>query len=67
MSSFTLPWNDPRDGYNIKKASPIINAVSVFRPCSTRCFGIYQFFVRYCGIAVFLRAYASKNYATVEI
>ena len=30
--------------------TPIINAILVFRPFSTRYFGICQFFVRYCGI-----------------
>ena len=39
-----------RSIYNVESASPIINAVSVFRPFSTRYFGICQFFVRYCSI-----------------
>ena len=33
----------------LSKRHLIINAVSVFRPFSTRYFGICQFFVRYCG------------------
>ena len=38
-----------------------INAVSVFRPCSPRYFGICHFSVRYCGIGYPIKAPSFNN------